>query len=129
MEEHHTSPGDAGRCSVLVLEDEWLIALDIANLLRDAGYAVVGPAENVQSALDLVANREIDAALLDINLKDERSYPVARALDRKNVPFAFLSGYVNEDLEAEFRGHALLSKPFLPEVLLSSLAELAGTPA
>jgi CheY-like chemotaxis protein len=80
---------------LLVAEDEYLLAVDIAQSLEDAGAEVVGPASSVKDALGLVASEDgkLDGALLDINLREERVYPVADALLAAGVPFIFATGY------------------------------------
>lgn len=118
---HRGQGRDTPRWSVLILEDDWLVALDIAGLVQDAGHEVVGPASTVAAALDLVDQSHVDVALLDINLQEERSYTVAEALDARRIPFAFLSGYVAEDIAPEFRDRVLVNKPFAPEQLIETL--------
>jgi len=80
---------------VLVVEDEYLIAADLVSSLQDLGVDVVGPAGSVAEALALVARDgdRLDGAVLDINLRDERVYPVASALVEYGVPFIFTTGY------------------------------------
>jgi CheY-like chemotaxis protein len=80
-------PNLRGRC-LLVVEDEFMIALDLAQWLEELGMQVIGPAGSVSDALKLVeANAgRIDGALLDINLRGERVYPVADALAVRGCP-------------------------------------------
>jgi CheY-like chemotaxis protein len=79
----------------LVVEDEYLIAADLTASLELLGVEVVGPAASVDEALVLVANDRgrLDGAVLDINLRNERVYPVADLLAARGVPFAFTTGY------------------------------------
>jgi DNA-binding LytR/AlgR family response regulator len=83
-----------GRC-LLVVEDEYLIAADLTASLESIGVEVVGPAASVEEALTLVANDgdRLDGAVLDINLRNERVYPVADVLAARGVPFVFTTGY------------------------------------
>ena len=83
-----------GRCLLLV-EDEYIIADDLALSLEQLGFEVVGPAGSVQEALDLVRRNgdRLDGAVLDINLRGERAYPIADALSDRGVPFVFTTGY------------------------------------
>lgn len=78
---------------ILFLEDEPIVAMSVEDMLADLGATVVGPAANIASALALVASESIDAALLDINIRGERSYPVAEALKARNIPVVFATGY------------------------------------
>jgi DNA-binding response OmpR family regulator len=103
---------------VLVVEDEFLIALEISAQLADAGYAVVGPAASVADALALVSNPGCDMALLDVNLGNDLSAPVAAALKALSIPFVVLSGYRERSLAGEFNGAEILGKPFRSADLL-----------
>lgn len=96
---------------VLVVEDEWLIADQVAEALTDAGYDVVGPAAQISEALALVRDEPIDAALIDINVDGDRTFGLAAALSKASVPFAFLSGYSKADLPEYLRERPLLQKP------------------
>ncbi|MGF1627658.1 MAG: response regulator [Alphaproteobacteria bacterium] len=80
---------------LLVVEDEYLVATDLACALEAMGVMVVGPAGTVEDALDLVESDggRLDGAVLDINLRGERVYPVADALTARGVPFVFATGY------------------------------------
>ena len=76
---------------ILVVKDEMLLAMDLAARLEEMGATVLGPASDVRTALTLIANRSIDAALLDINLQAETSYPIADRLIAEGVPFVFVT--------------------------------------
>jgi CheY-like chemotaxis protein len=80
---------------ILLVEDEYLVASDLADALGDLGARVIGPAGTVRDALSLIEKEErhLDAAVLDINLRDERIYPVADELQAAGVPFVFTTGY------------------------------------
>jgi DNA-binding LytR/AlgR family response regulator len=82
-------------CRLLVVEDEYLIAADLTASLELLGVEVIGPAASVEEALSLVENNgsRIDGAVLDINLQNERVYPVADVLTARGVPFVFTTGY------------------------------------
>ena len=79
---------------VLVVEDEYFVADDIARALSKAGAEVVGPVPTREEALGLLSSgARIDAAVLDINLRGDMAYPVADALRERGVPFVFATGY------------------------------------
>jgi DNA-binding response OmpR family regulator len=100
------------RPRVLVVEDEWLIAEQIAAVLDDLECDLVGPVPSVRDALALLADDEsIDAAMLDISLRREESFPIATALAERRKPFLFMSGYADKDLPQAFRDCRLLLKP------------------
>lgn len=77
---------------ILVVEDEPLIAMMVEDMLAELGAQVIGPAGSLAEAL-LLAEEQIDAALLDVNLEGERVYPVAERLTVRGVPFVFATGY------------------------------------
>ena len=77
---------------VLVVEDEFLVATLIEDMLVAAGCVVAGPIPRLSKALDAVGSGTFDAAVLDVNLCGDRVYPVADALSRRNVPFVFVTG-------------------------------------
>jgi DNA-binding response OmpR family regulator len=70
---------------VLVVEDEWLIAHEVSECLEEAGHQVVGPVSSVQKALPYISGNLLDAALLDIRLNGEDSYPLAEALAERHI--------------------------------------------
>jgi DNA-binding response OmpR family regulator len=97
---------------VLLVEDSSLIALDLACVLEDAGYAVVGPAKDLGAALDLIDHHTIDAALLDVNLNGDTSFAAAEKLRDRRVPFVFLTGYSpGECLNPDFSDRLVVEKP------------------
>ena len=110
---------------ILVLEDEPLIAMMLRSWLEEIACETIGPAHSVQSALDLLQGARLDSALLDVSLRDnEKCYPVASALRDRRVPFAFLTGYAAEDVDARFREAPVLSKPLEFEALKGAIAKL-----
>jgi DNA-binding LytR/AlgR family response regulator len=80
---------------LLVVEDEYVIAADLAVFLEAIGVEVAGPAASVAEALTLLENdgNRLDGAVLDINLGNERVYPVADVLRGRGIPFVFTTGY------------------------------------
>ena len=106
------------RLRLLVLEDEALMSMLIEDQVIELGFSVVGPAATVKQALALCATEPIDGALLDVNLGGgQRSDPVADYLERRNVPFLFVTGYGQAGLDPRFAERAVLQKPFaLPDL-------------
>jgi CheY-like chemotaxis protein len=107
---------------ILVVEDEFLIALDIAGVLEQAGLAVIGPAGNVGDALQAIEREEVHGALLDAHLAGEPVSRVADALQARGIPFAFVSGYGRDQLPAAHRGAPLVKKPFTGKDLLVAVS-------
>lgn len=119
-----SSPED--RKKILVVEDEFLIAMDIGTLIEDEGHEAIGPVKSVDSALRKIRDNRIDAAFLDINLGKEQSWPIARVLTAEKIPFVFLSAYSRDDLIDEFRTAPLVRKPVMTQVFVAALHRMLG---
>jgi DNA-binding response OmpR family regulator len=112
---------------VLVVEDDFLIGLELATILTDAGADVVGPFQTVQSALAEVEDGKLSAAILDIRLGDGTVEPVARRLAEHEVPFLFYTGQSKTDpIQAMWPDCRIVAKPALPGSLLSAVAALVA---
>lgn len=127
-----SSPADDGARPprVLVVEDEPLVALQIADTLTDAGFEVAGPAGSADEACTLIDEHRIDAAVLDFNLGDgTTSTPVAEILRNRAVPLVFVTGYTSEQLGRPVGDAPVLCKPITPSALLHALKQLGSHPA
>jgi two-component SAPR family response regulator len=113
---------------VLVVEDEYLVAILIEEILKSAGCIVRGPIPRLPDALDAVDHDDYDAAVLDVNLAGERIDPVAQALSRRKVPFVFVTGYGEGVLSEEFAERPRLCKPFRMADLLGALLNIVEPP-
>jgi PAS domain S-box-containing protein len=111
------------RLRVLVVEDEAIVALEIEENLREAGFEVVGPAARVAEALELLNEFGCDAAVLDINLGTETSEPIALFLSEQRTPFVTVSGYSQDQRPSGFSGGAFLAKPLRKEHLVAQLRQ------
>jgi len=108
---------------VMVCEDELLVSMLIEDVLADYDCQLVGPFSTVTEALSAVETAEIDIAVLDVNLRGERIYPVAERLAGRLIPFFLLSGYGDGALPANRRDWAVCSKPFSTVDLLGMLVK------
>jgi CheY-like chemotaxis protein len=106
---------------MLVVEDEALVAMALEDMLLHLGCTVIGPALRLKPALQLAAAEQLDGAVLDINLGDDRSFPVAEILGARSVPFLFASGYGGSGLEPPFAGSPVLAKPYCLDALENAL--------
>ena len=107
---------------VLVVEDEPLVAMELADELQDMGAKVIGPAGTLEGALALVDAHGIDAAVLDIKLKSDLVYPVADVLVGRGVPFIFATGYDSGDLPTGYAQVPTYQKPASAAAVLGLLA-------
>jgi CheY-like chemotaxis protein len=114
---------------ILLVEDEWIIALRLEEIIREMGFEAAGPVPGVRQALALIEEEAICAAILDISLgSGEKSFPIAKALKGKNIPFLFVSGYQERDLPPEFAGVPICPKPYTEDTLRRALATLGLEP-
>jgi DNA-binding LytR/AlgR family response regulator len=101
----------AGR-RVLVVEDEYFLADDIVQALTALGARIVGPYGDLDEATHVVdGDVAIDAAVVDINLRNEMVFPLARVLRSRRVPLVFTTGYDKTSIEPEFQDVRLWDKP------------------
>jgi two-component sensor histidine kinase/CheY-like chemotaxis protein len=112
------------RGTVMLVEDEALVAIMMADLLAGLGYGVLGPIASVAQSVRPAEEAEVDAALLDVTLGGERIYPVAEILSNRGIPYAFLTGYGREGIDPRFAGVTVLQKP-VDEVALAVFLEHA----
>jgi CheY-like chemotaxis protein len=106
---------------LLVVEDEMMLLMIIQDMLADLGCESVAAAPTVAKAIALIETQVFDAAMVDINLNGEKSYPVADALALRGVPFIFSTGYSERAIQEGYRHRPLLKKPFPPAALADML--------
>jgi DNA-binding response OmpR family regulator len=111
---------------ILVVEDEFLVAMLLEDILESAGCVVAGPIPRIADALAAVDRETYDAAVLDVNLAGERIDPVANALSQRNIPFMFVTGYSATAVPGGFAERPRLCKPFKMGDLLNTLSNLVG---
>lgn len=109
---------------ILVVEDEFLLAMDIESAIRGAGGEVVGPLVSLEEAVATAKREELNAAVLDLNLRGQMSYPVAEVLGSRNIPFLFATGYSQDRLPDAFQCRPCLRKPFTWMALTAALERL-----
>lgn len=114
---------------ILVVEDEVLIGIEIAEILKDAGFDILGPVTTVGRALEQLESETCDAAVLDINLGKETSEPVAKLLSKMGTPYLSVSGRSVEDRPAAFSGSLHLAKPIQSALLVKEVGQMLATAA
>jgi len=117
-----TEPSD--RPTVLVVEDEFIIALDLSETVKDLGYALEGPFADKQNAFLAIESAMPDAAILDVYTSDGEVFPLADALVEAGVPIIFHSGHVSpQEVKERYPGAWACAKPCPPDKLIDVLQE------
>ncbi len=108
---------------ILVVEDEAIIAAFVEDMLIELGATVVGPAYSVGQALRLAESEALDAALLDVNVRQESMVPVRDTLSDRGIPFVFATGYGSERSREVTGGATVVDKPYSKERIARALSE------
>ena len=116
---------------ILVVEDEFLIASELACLLNDAGAVITGPCASVREAFAAIDDLDggIDAAILDVNLGEGgKSYSIADRLESLGIPYVFTTGYARSSDNPSYSDRPRLEKPVRARALLSMMQSLCDKP-
>lgn len=116
---------DLANIRVLLVEDEPLVAVGVADQLKRAGATVVGPCSTAGRALAELDAQAIDVAIVDYVLADDNSEGLQVALEAKGIPFVVVTGYPRVLVRRDSR-HQVLSKPVSPEVLATTVRSMSG---
>ncbi|MCC4602611.1 response regulator [Xanthomonas campestris pv. badrii] len=109
---------------VLLVEDESLVAMLLEDCLVELGYDIAATVGDVDAALAVVQQGNLDLAVLDVNLGGTLSFPIAEALDARGVPYLFVTGYAQSGIPEKFRHRHGLQKPFQFRDLQNALSAL-----
>jgi CheY-like chemotaxis protein len=109
--------------SVLIVEDESLIAMMLEDFLDSMGHQIAGTCESVTEAMERVGEGGFDVAILDVNLKGERIWPVADRLREMGIPYILATGGHIEPPPEAHADAPILSKPFTIDAIEPALAE------
>ena len=109
---------------VLAVEDEFMIAMLLEDMLVELGCVVAGVAATPAQALELIASNAIDAAVLDVNLDGADSLGIAAVLRDRQIPFIFATGYGAARVPPEFASYATIQKPYRLEELAHAIGQL-----
>lgn len=112
---------------VLIVEDESLLALVLAEQITELGYTAVGPACNLPEARHLAETVSIDGAVLDLNMNGKISHEIADILSRREIPFVFITEYTKPPLGI-YESIEILQKPFLPNDLRKAVKDMLVKP-
>lgn len=116
-------PGLIGR-RILIVEDEYYLADDLAAALRRAGAQVLGPAGTVEEADEAVRRGGFDCAVLDMNLRGDMAFPIADRLREAGIPFLIATGYNSASLPERFAGVPRVEKPLDARRILEAIPDL-----
>jgi len=110
---------------LLVVEDEFIIAESLQESLEQGyGATVVGPCPSVSTAMAAIeSGPTLDAAILDVNLSGERSFPVVDELQRRGIPFVLVTGYDQHSLPVEYQECPTIQKPTTAGAILRRLGQ------
>lgn len=112
---------DLDGCSILVVEDEAITAIDTTAIIEMAGGRVLGPAYSLSQGFACLRYERIDCALLDVNLHDELVFKLADALAERGVPIVFVSAHAFNIVPPHHRGCGLVRKPFSTHNLIRAI--------
>ena len=124
--EQHEAEAALNGARIVVVEDEYYLAEDLAGALKGAGAEVIGPVGSIGHAQELLEAGGFDGALLDMNLRGELGFSLARQLQAADVPFVIVSGYSSGALPPELGGVPRLEKPINPADAVDALARMIG---
>jgi two-component SAPR family response regulator len=114
---------------ILVVEDEMLIAVNIEDALMELGCEIVGPVASLDDALVLAGREILDAAILDVTIRNGTVFPVAEKLLARDIPFVLASGYGDWALPESMRDKPRLTKPYTMTELEKQIRLLCRAPA
>ena len=117
---------DLDGCSILVVEDEALAAIDVTSIIEMAGGRVIGPAYSLGQGFNCLRYGRIDCALLDVNLHDELVFTLADALAERGVPIVFLSAHSLDIAPPHHRERCLVRKPYSTHGLIQAIKAAVG---
>jgi len=109
------------RTSILLVEDEVMIRMMVADMLEELGYSIAGEAGDIDEGIRLVQAVDFDIAILDVNVNGRVITPIAEAVQMRGIPFVFATGYGAQGLPEKFRDRPTLQKPFQIETLARTI--------
>jgi CheY-like chemotaxis protein len=109
---------------ILIVDDEPLIAIMVAEWVEELGHDAIGPAHDVASALTLLDANPVDAAIVDVSLGADSGYTLADVLDKRAIRYLLATGHAASALDANYVTVPTLMKPYAIDTLKSSLDEL-----
>ncbi len=109
---------------ILILDDEPMIALNLEEILIDAGFTIAAVVHKIDKALAVIEGGACDFAIIDANLAGVSASPAASALAKRGLPFIVVSGYSRKQLQVNFPGAHFLQKPFQPTQIIQAISAM-----
>jgi DNA-binding response OmpR family regulator len=125
------APGATSRSRVLVVEDEFLIAAMVQDMLSDLGYDCLGPLITLEAGVAAATSERFEAAIINLVIQGRHSYEIVEILAARGIPFCFASGIDKRDVAERWRDRPFLTKPYtLANVrdFLLGISPVASTP-
>lgn len=120
------NPNNLSGVRVFVVEDEFAVLLLVEDMLTELGCELAGTASRMPEAVNMARTAAFDAAVLDVNINGELIDPVAEVLAARKVPMVFSTGYGRGGIDARWRDHPVLQKPYRLEELAVALKRALG---
>ena len=117
--------GQANEMRILIVEDEFIIADEIASIVEGLGHSIVGPTGTLEEAGSIIADQELDFAIIDANLRGRSSAELGQRLAERAVPYCVCTGYRLDDIRAAFGDVPVVQKPVRERALASILQSAA----
>ena len=121
MNQSHPDAYNLSGIRVFVVEDEFLLSMQIEHELLSRGCSMIGPFSKLADAIAALPRHEFDLALLDVNLNGEIVYPLADELLRRRMTFVLVSGYGASNVPERFRAAPRVPKPYDPKTLFEAI--------
>ena len=106
---------------IMIVEDNAFVALDLSDMLEEAGFQIIACVGTTADALRVLESKRPDMAVLDFNLRQQTSHPIAARLAELDIPYMFLSGQSRDTIGTD---QPLMRKPFRPDALIDALHDL-----
>jgi CheY-like chemotaxis protein len=111
--------------TILIVEDEALLAFDLRDSFEEAGAAIVGPVPSLSGAIRAASEEHFDIAVLDVDLQGRDVFPAAEILVERKIPFLFHTGHGNHsEFPAQFADSPIYPKPGCPSEMIGILLDL-----
>jgi DNA-binding response OmpR family regulator len=114
---------------ILLIEDEYLIAEMVCDMITDLGCHCIGPIITMDEGLKAATTETCDAAIINLVIQGRHAYAIAAALAARNIPFCFASGLPQHDIQEQWRARPFLAKPYALENVHAFLLAVLASPS